>query len=132
MSYLIIGGTKEERRGKALEISNFKFQISNFDTAWISGETSIGIDQIRNLEHQLSLKPYNSLSKAAVIHPGEILTIEAQNALLKTLEEAGENSILILTAPQTDALLPTVVSRCQIIRLPQKLEITLSQEEFDS
>jgi len=132
MSYLIIGGTKEERRDKALKISNDEFMISNFDTILVEGETSIGIDQIRNLEHQLKYKPYNSPCKAAIIHPGEILSAEAQNALLKTLEEAGENSLLILTAPQTEALLPTVVSRCQIIRLPTKSEIILSQEEFRS
>jgi len=135
MSYLIIGGTKEERKQKAQELSNSQFLISNFDTISVEGETSIGIDQIRALGHQLSLKPYNSPAKAAIIHPGEILTIEAQNALLKTLEgppAGGENSILILTVPQIDALLPTVVSRCQIIRLPSKSEITLTKEEFES
>lgn len=141
MSCLIIGGTKDERKEKAVEISNSQFlipkerafaRISNFDTILVEGETSIGIQQIRELEHKLNLRPYNSPYKSAIIHPGELLTIEAQNALLKTLEEPSESSILILTAPQIDALLPTVVSRCQIIKLPSKLEIILSQEDINS
>lgn len=132
MSYLIVGGTSEERKEKARKIARIEFRISNFDTILIEGETSIGIVQIRALAHSLSLKPYNSPYKAAVVHPGEILTLEAQNALLKTLEEENESSVLILTAPYPWALLPTVVSRCQIIRLPTKVEISLNQEEFDS
>lgn len=130
MSILIIGGTKEERRQKALEIAKDKYRVSSFDTTLIEGITSIGIGQIRELEHNLSLKPYNSPAKAAIIHPAELLTIEAQNALLKTLEETGEHTIIILTAPQTDLLLPTVVSRCQIIKLANKPEIVLSEEVF--
>lgn len=130
MSYLVIGGTGSERQQKALKISNIEYRISKFDTILVEGETSIGIDQIRDLCQSLALKPYNSPNKAAIIHPGELLTAEAQNALLKTLEEASESSILILTAPNIESLLPTVVSRCQIIKLPPKSEIKLTNEEF--
>lgn len=131
-SLLIIGGSKEERKSKALSVTNSQFQISNFDALFVEAETSIGISQIREIEHNLALKPYNSPYKAAIIHPGELLTLEAQNALLKTLEESNESSIIILTAPQTETLLPTVVSRCQIIKLPIKSEIIIDKEEFQS
>ncbi len=131
MSLLIIGGTASEREQKALEISR-EYKTSKFDTLLVVGETSIGIEQIRNLSHSLSLKPYNSTSKAAIIHPGELLTIEAQNALLKALEEASEETLLILTAPGIDFLLPTVVSRCQIVKLSQKSEISLENNELES
>lgn len=131
MSTLIIGGTGEERKAKAKAICS-SFHISRFDILETVAENSIGIDQVRQLEHCLSLKPYNSAFKAAIIHPGELLTMEAQNALLKTLEEAGENTIIIVTAPTTDSLLPTVVSRCQIIRLQPKSEINLSNEELNT
>ncbi len=127
-SIIIIGGTSEERLEKANNLSHETYHISPFDTIYISGETSIGIEQIRELEHSLNLKPYNSAYKAAVIHPGELLTVEAQNALLKTLEETGETSFIMLTAPQTETLLPTVVSRCQIIKLPSKLEIEIDEK----
>lgn len=132
MSYLIIGGTSEDRRGKAEEIVRIKYKVSSFDAVFLSGETSIGIEQVRQLQHQLSLKPYNSPVKAAIIHPGELLTVEAQNAFLKTLEETSKNTIIILTAPAPEFLLPTVVSRCQLIRLAPKQELELNQEEFTS
>lgn len=129
-SIIIIGGTQEERKTKAQEMAKSEYRISDFDTIYITGETSIGINEVRQLEHSLNLKPYNSSFKAAIIHPGEILTIEAQNALLKTLEEAAESSIIILTAPQGEMLLPTVVSRCQIIKLPARLEIEMDEKSL--
>ena len=132
MSYLITGGTAEARLNKTQEMAKRQFHASSFDTIIIGGETSIGIGQIRELEHRLNLKPYNSESKAAIIHPGEMLTLEAQNALLKTLEEPNISSIIILTAPQADFLLPTIVSRCQIIRLESKPEIKLTENDIVS
>ncbi len=130
MSILITGGTTGDRNDRAKELAKDKYKISSFDTIFITGETSIGIGQIRELERQLALKPYNSKAKTAIIHPGEILTTEAQNALLKTLEETGETSIIILTAPTSEILLPTVVSRCQIIKLPTKTEIELDEKSI--
>lgn len=125
---MIVGGTSKEREERAEKIIS-DLQVSSFDQVQVTGETSVGIEQIRTLGHQLSLKPYHSSSKAAFIHPGELLTIEAQNALLKTLEETGENSIVIITAPQPESLLPTVISRCRIIRLSSRLEINFNKEE---
>lgn len=132
MSDLIVGGTAKERLAKAQKVSSLKYQVSSFDTLLVEGETSIGIGQVRDLKHQLNLKPYNSAFKVAIIHPAELLTMEAQNALLKLLEEPNETSVLMLTAPQEARLLPTVVSRCQIIKLPAKAEIELTKEELKS
>lgn len=131
MSFLIVGGQEEERRQKAVDLAR-KFKASQFDTIFIEGETSIGIEQIRDLQRKICLKPFNSSSKIAIIHPGELLTLEAQNALLKTLEETGETTILILTAGQKEALLPTVVSRCQIIRLRLKPKLDLTDKDFET
>ena len=127
-SLIIVGGTSKEREERAGKIIR-DLKVSSFDQILVTGETSVGIEQIRTLKNRLSLRPYNSPSKAAFIHPGELLTIEAQNALLKTLEETGENSIVIITAPQPESLLPTVISRCRIIRLPSRLEINFNEEE---
>ena len=127
-SYLIVGGAKEERFKKALQMAN-KWQIENLDKIILEAENSIGIDDIRNLQHQLSLKPYSSSYKIAILTSAEKLTIPAQNAFLKTLEEPPQNTIIILTSPGPDFLLPTIISRCQIIRLPNKPQIKLSQEE---
>jgi len=117
-SYLITGATGEGWREKAREISTNKYQISDLDTLFFDPEISMGIDLVRELEHKISLKPYQGKMKSVIIHGAEKLTLEAQNAILKTLEEPPPNTILILTVPNEDFLLPTIVSRCQIIHLP--------------
>lgn len=76
----------------------------------------IKIDQIRNLCRALAMKPYEAELRVAIIAEAHRLNPAAGNALLKMLEEPPDRTILILTAPQTADLLPTIVSRCQHIR----------------
>ncbi len=77
---------------------------------------NIGIDEVRELTHRLSLSPMRGGAKAAIISAAETLSAEAANALLKTLEEPAGKSFIILVSSSSDALPPTVVSRTQIIR----------------
>jgi DNA polymerase-3 subunit delta' len=79
--------------------------------------TSLKVDAVRSLEHDLSLSPYQSSFRVGLLLDFELATISAQNALLKTLEEAPEHAILLLTAQDTQSLLPTIVSRCQVLPL---------------
>jgi DNA polymerase-3 subunit delta' len=84
---------------------------------------SIKVEQVRELQHTLSLSPYESRYRVALLLHFEAATVSAQNALLKTLEEAPEKVILLLTADSAENLLPTIASRCEILRLrPLKLE----------
>lgn len=76
----------------------------------------ISVDQIRNLEHHLSLFPYNSKYKVAVINEAHKFTEQAINAFLKTLEEPKGNSVIILIADNSKFLLDTLISRMQVIR----------------
>lgn len=90
---------------------------------------AIGIDQARQLEKFLGLKvptnkPYN---RAVLIEDGQLLTIEAQNALLKTLEEPPQDTIIILTARNEQALLPTIRSRVQTVRVKQPAQSQLTE-----
>ncbi len=104
-----------------------------FDTTTLEPEEdkqTITIDQVRDLQHQLSLKPYASDKKVGIIPEAQRMTTEAQNALLKTLEEPPAHSVLILTAPSTRILLPTIVSRCQIVRLRAEIDLDLESEEY--
>ncbi|HEB01388.1 MAG TPA: DNA polymerase III subunit delta' [Candidatus Portnoybacteria bacterium] len=78
-------------------------------------EPEIRIDQIRDLERRLSLFPAQSPYKIAIIEQTERLTREAANAFLKTLEEPTGKAVLILIS-SSNFLLPTIVSRCQIIK----------------
>ncbi len=73
--------------------------------------TSIGVDDVRQLILSLQLKPIQASSKLALIHHADLLTIPAQNALLKTLEEPPPHTQIILTSTKPHSLLPTVLSR---------------------
>jgi DNA polymerase-3 subunit delta' len=76
----------------------------------------IKIDQVRNLCQALSMKPYEARVRVAILAEAQRLNPAAGNALLKMLEEPPDRTVLILTAPQTADLLPTIVSRCRHIR----------------
>jgi DNA polymerase III delta prime subunit len=82
---------------------------------------AIGIEPIRELEHFLSLKVpgHKQLNRVVIIEDSHLLTVEAQNALLKTLEEPPEGTIIILTANREDAMLPTIRSRTTSINIRQ-------------
>jgi len=77
----------------------------------------IRVQQIRNLQKTLNLKPYQSKYRIVVFTRFEEANDSAANALLKTLEEAPAHAILLLTADTPEQLLPTIVSRCEILRL---------------
>jgi DNA polymerase-3 subunit delta' len=76
----------------------------------------ISIDQLRELQHDLSLRPYEGPRKACIIDPAERMSVNAANSLLKTLEEPPGNALIILLTENAGMLLSTVRSRCQLIR----------------
>jgi len=78
-----------------------------------TGKKEIGVDRMRDLKRFMQLQPLCGKAKVAIIDNAHMLTVAAQNALLKTLEEPPSRSLLILVANNPDALLPTVRSRCQ-------------------
>lgn len=136
-SYLIIGGTNQERFQKVKEIiRNLKLEVRNWtnhpDFLVIHPYLSIGIDQVRHLQMFLTRKPYQAKIKTVVISEAEKLTIPAQNAFLKTLEEPPENSLIILCSQNEEQLLPTIISRCQLIRLASKPQIELNDSFLTS
>lgn len=77
----------------------------------------MGIAEARKIKEHFSLKPYSAKGRMVVIEDASVMTHEAQNALLKTLEEPPQEAILILGAPSDANFLPTILSRCQIIHL---------------
>ena len=80
-------------------------------------ETSvISVDRIRNLQKQFSYGSYEGKWRTVVILHADKMRPEAANALLKTLEEPPARSLLVLTAPSQESLLPTIVSRCQFLK----------------
>jgi len=97
------------------------------DMRWITtpaDKHSIGIEQIRALVGELSLTSYAGGGKVAVIEPADVMTTNAANSLLKTLEEPPGDTLLILVADRLGRLPATVYSRCQRlgVRLPTESE----------
>jgi DNA polymerase-3 subunit delta' len=78
---------------------------------------TLKVDQIREVQRALSLKPYQVNYRVALFLRFHEANDNAANALLKTLEEAPGHAVLILTADTPEQLLPTIISRCEIIRL---------------
>ncbi len=77
----------------------------------------IKVDQIRALGEQLSLSSHQGGYKVAVINPADLMNINAQNSLLKTLEEPSDNTVLLLVSERPSHLQATVRSRCQQIKV---------------
>ncbi len=91
---------------------------NNGNSAGAKPRTEISIDQIREMQHSSSLPPFEGRYKIFIINGAELLSTEAANCLLKTLEEPVDKVIFILLTTN-DRLLPaTVVSRCQRVELP--------------
>lgn len=79
---------------------------------------TIGVDDIRRqINNDVAIKPYKGPRKIYIMNEGEKMTVQAQNALLKTLEEPPEYAVLLILASNVDSLLPTVLSRCVLLNM---------------
>lgn len=90
------------------------------DVKWIRKDEKsrqIKIDQIRELERDIILKPYEARYKVYIIVEAELMNSEAANSFLKTLEEPPDKSLIVLIVERPKDLPMTIVSRCQLIRL---------------
>ena len=77
---------------------------------------TLGVDDIREqINDDALIKPYGSPYKIYIIPKSDTMTVQAQNALLKTIEEPPSYAIFILLAANTDAFLPTILSRCVML-----------------
>ena len=91
---------------------------------------TLKVDQIREARRTLVLKPYAAKYRVAMFLRFQEANDNAANALLKTLEEAPSYAVLILTADNPEQLLPTIVSRCEVLRLrPLQVEQVMNELE---
>ncbi len=93
------------------------------------GKLTIKIEQIRELQQELNLLPYEARKRIAILKRFDTANINAANAFLKTLEEPPDKVMLILTANDADTLLPTIASRCRTIGL-RPLKATFVEESL--
>lgn len=120
-AYLFSGQEMIGKKTFALELANLVTGQSTPDIYLISAAGSesgqtIAIEEIRKIKNDVSLSPSEGRYKFIIIDDANLMTAEAQNALLKVLEEPNPSSILILVTANSEALLPTVISRCEEIR----------------
>ncbi|HEX8931645.1 MAG TPA: hypothetical protein VF810_00640 [Patescibacteria group bacterium] len=133
-SFIVIAKDKQKRDQyladffKQHEIDTFDITVLNLETSAKQNTQSLGIEDIKQIQKKIFLKPIKSKVKAIVIDEAELLTIEAQNALLKILEEPPNHTLIILATDTKETLLPTIISRCQVIQL-EETEIKLSAKE---
>ena len=113
---LIIGGTITKRLEKAEKLAGVALAPAP-DVLLINPEPSITISQVRALEKFLARRPLELKTNICVLSDADKLTLPAQNALLKSLEEPPVSAQIILLAETSAKLLATVVSRCQVIDL---------------
>lgn len=79
---------------------------------------SIGVEDIRRqINNDMGIKPYSSPYKIYIMNEGEKMTPQAQNALLKTLEEPPSYGIIIILTTNVEAMLPTILSRCVVLNM---------------
>jgi len=119
-AYMFEGIDGIGKRKFSQELSKILLYIENIENSpdYINiypDGNSIKIAQIRKLQTDIIVKPHKKY-KIYIINQAESMTIEAQNALLKTLEEPPEYAIIILITSNKEALLDTIKSRCEIIK----------------
>ncbi len=77
---------------------------------------NISVDQIREMQHRLTTRPTLGNRRAIIIYPADDLEKSAANALLKSLEEPPRGTFFLLVAHRPGRLLPTIRSRCRVLR----------------
>ncbi|MDE6185149.1 MAG: DNA polymerase III subunit delta', partial [Lachnospiraceae bacterium] len=90
------------------------------DIIFISHEKpgTIGVEDIRRqINGDVAIKPYSGPKKVYIMNEGEKMTVQAQNALLKTLEEPPEYAVILILTTNVDSLLPTILSRCVVLNM---------------
>ncbi len=130
-SVLIIAKSKDlinQKIDQFCATLNHQFNLNNPDIFLIDENSGWGIDQIRKINNFLSQKPFCHQSKIIIILEAQNLNIESQNALLKNLEEPGENNYIILTTNKIKSILPTIISRCQTIKIVGAINESLSKK----
>ena len=95
------------------------------DLTWVGAEDgSVKVDRVRDMLHALTLAPIEGRYRVAVIDDAHLATDGSKNAILTTLEEPNQSTVIIMIAPSTDGVLPTITSRCQVLHLrPVALQV---------
>lgn len=128
---LLFCGTRGTGKTTMARIFARAIGVSDVDLYEIDAASNRGIDDIRELKEAVHTLPYQGERKAYIIDEVHMLTKEAFNALLKTLEEPPAHVVFILATTEEDKLLDTIKSRCQIFRFRSPSRSVLEQTVTD-
>lgn len=123
-AYLITGSTVQNRTDKIQSLLT-SWNVSAVDITKLESdeEEHTGIKAVRDFQKRLQLSPFQSPLSVGIIKEADKLTAEAQNALLKLLEEPPPHARIICETQSADLVLPTIVSRCERISLTDSEDI---------
>jgi len=88
---------------------------------------AIGIDRIKQVQRETNFTPYEGRFRVIIVDGAEHLSEEASNSLLKTLEEPPDRVVILVLATNTSQLLPTLISRCQVLELRPVPTLSISE-----
>lgn len=120
-AYLVEAPLSEHARIVSIVETNLGRTFVGDPDVYVRSYDSFGVDDARALKDISGTKAIAHMGRVMVISVGA-LTTEAQNALLKLLEEPGQGMVFVLSIPRADVLLPTVRSRMQRVHLPRNHE----------
>lgn len=103
---------------------------SHPDLIYVTHEkpASIGVDDIREqINNTIMVRPYSSYHKIYIVDEAEKMTVQAQNALLKTIEEPPAYAVILLLTTNPDAFLPTILSRCVQLKLKPLTDVVVKE-----
>lgn len=128
---LLFSGTRGTGKTTLARIFAKEIGTSSVDLYEIDAASNRGIDDIRELKEAVHTVPYESKYKVYIVDEVHMLTKEAFNALLKTLEEPPAHVVFILATTEEEKLLDTILSRCQVFRFRSPSRAVLAQTVTD-
>lgn len=129
-AYLFSGPSGVGKRTLALEFAKKVLQTESLayhpDFLILDQPEEIKMEQAKDFIDRLSLKPFVAIKKLAIINNAQNFNTQSGNALLKTLEEPSESTVIVLIAEGKN-ILPTIVSRCQLLSFNQFTKAQISE-----
>lgn len=128
---ILFSGTRGTGKTTLARIFAKAIGTAELDLYEIDAASNRGIDDVRELKEAVHTLPYESKQKVYIIDEVHMLTKEAFNALLKTLEEPPEHVVFILATTEEEKLLDTILSRCQVFRMHSPSRAVLAETVTD-